>query len=567
MCSRILTILAMMHFLGCVTVNKYDSQSTHESSNTNKPLKVDEESSVAQVEPPIDKADRKVAKISLAAFQEQIDLPTGTDPSTEIQSELPPLNESANESANEPANESAEEAPYPTELQELAIEENSVSLDSVIGSVYQSFPLLESAYAGRRIAEGDQMSAAGAYDFKFKAASENNALGFYQNYRQSLGFAQPLYGGGEFFAGYRVGNGSFEPWYLERQTNEGGEFKTGVNIPLAKDRNIDQRRAELWRSNYSRKMVEPEIHALLIAFIQEGSYAYWEWVAAGEKLLIAEKVLVLAQERTDRIRQQVENGFIDPPELTDNLRLVSEREAKLAEVLQKYQKAAIKLSLYLRDYEGSPIVLGIKDLQQFPSPEERLETSVDLDIQLAISNRPELIVMDFLRKQLQLDFSAAQNETRPTIDTQWIASQDIGQPTSPKNDKGEFVLEASVFMDVPLQRRKARGKMFAIEGKMTQLQAKRKMTEDKIAVEVQTVHTAMQAALKRYVSTKQAVEYAEDLAQRERRNFELGSSDLLKVTLREQYAVEASEKVIDALRDFYQAEVDYRATLAQDQLP
>ncbi|WP_339742960.1 TolC family protein [uncultured Rubinisphaera sp.] len=555
MCSRILTILAAMHFSGCVTVNKYDSQATRESSKAKQTQEVSLESSVAQAGQAQDVGNDEETKISLTAFEEQGEGTAATSNPQEVQTELPPLEMPA------------EVTPLPIEIQEPATEDTTVSLDSVIGSVYQSFPLLESAFAGRIIAQGDQISAAGAYDFKFKAASENNVLGFYQNYRQSLGFAQPLYNGGEFFAGYRVGNGEFQPWYLERQTNEGGEFKAGVNIPLAKDRRIDQRRAELWRANYSRQMAEPEIHALLIAFIQEASYAYWEWVAAGEKLLIAEQVLVLAQERTDRIKQQVENGFIDPPELTDNLRLVSEREAKLAEVFQKYQKAAIKLSLYLRDYEGNPIILGKNELQRFPSPDERFHAIVDLDIQMAISNRPELVVMDFLRKQLQLDYSAAQNETRPSIDTQWIASQDIGMPTSPKNDKGEFELEASVFMDVPLQRRKARGKMFALEGKMTQLQAKRRMTEDKIAVEVQTVHTALQAALKRYDSTQQAVEYAEDLAQRERRNFELGSSDLLKVTLREQYAVEASEKVIDSLLDFYKAEADYRATLAQDQLP
>ena len=61
--------------------------------------------------------------------------------------------------------------------------------------------------------------------------------------------------------------------------------------------------------------------------------------------------------------------------------------------------------------------------------------------------------------------------------------------------------------------------------------------------------------------------YAEDLARRERRNFEEGLSDLLKVTLREQYAVESAEKAVDAKLLYFREQADYRAALAEDQLP
>jgi outer membrane protein TolC len=56
------------------------------------------------------------------------------------------------------------------------------------------------------------------------------------------------------------------------------------------------------------------------------------------------------------------------------------------------------------------------------------------------------------------------------------------------------------------------------------------------------------------------------MAERERQNFEAGASDLLKVTLREQYAAESALKQVDALRQYHEARADYRAALAQDQV-
>ncbi|QDU37553.1 Outer membrane efflux protein [Maioricimonas rarisocia] len=445
--------------------------------------------------------------------------------------------------------------------------DHGLGLDDVIGSVYQSYPLLEAALQSRNIAAGEQMAATGAFDLKFKAASENGPTGFYHTYRQSVGVVQPTYHGGEVFAGYRIGRGSFQPWYKERQTNDGGEFKAGVVMPLSRNRHIDGRRAELWRTTYGRQLAEPDIQAQLIGFVQEASYAYWDWVAAGEKFRIAERVLALAEDRTMRIRRQVEEGFLDPPELTDNLRLVAERRAKRADAARKLQQTAVKLSLYLRGIDGHPQIPAPEDLPTFPNPEPVDEADLLFDSQLALEQRPEIAVYNFAQRQLEVDLAEAHNEMRPSVDAVVSASQDVGFPASKKNDKGHFELDASIFVDVPIQRRKARGKMQAVQAKIAQLNAKRRLTEDKIVADVQSAYAALVSAYEQVQQARQAVEYAEDLAARERRNLELGASDLLKVTLREQYAVESAEKAVDALQLYFQARADYRAALAQDRLP
>jgi len=443
----------------------------------------------------------------------------------------------------------------------------SLPLDAVISSVYQSYPMLEAALYSRNVASGERLSAAGAWDTKLKAASENGPTGFYQTYRQSVGVIQPLFGGGEVFAGYRIGRGDFEPWYKERETNKSGEFKVGANLPLVQNRSIDERRAAIWRANYGRQLVEPDIHAQLIGFVQEASYAYWDWVAAGERYRIAERVLKLAEDRTDRIRDQVEQGFLDPPEQTDNLRLVSERKAKLAESEQKLNKAAIKLSLYYRDTQGQPVVPAIDDAPEFPKPQLVDDEELAVDAQIALSQRPEIALLNLYQQQLDVDYAQARNQLLPALDAVLTASQDTGTPTSKKNDKGEFELDASLFFEVPIQRRKALGKLRSIEGKVSQLNAKRRLTENKIVADVQTAYASLTAFYEQALQAQAAVAYAEDLAERERLNQRLGASDMLKVTLREQYAAESALKAVDALLLYFQAQADYRAALAQDRLP
>jgi outer membrane protein TolC len=440
----------------------------------------------------------------------------------------------------------------------------ALQLDTVVDSVYDCFPLLRAAIEERRVAAGEIAQSLGAFDLKLKAASENNVLGFYQNYRQRVGFEQPTYNGGEFFGGYRIGRGSFEPWYLERQTNEGGEFKAGFVTPLARNRPIDPRRANLQQANLERLRAEPEIQAELIAYVQAASHAYWEWVAAGRDLQIAERVLELATDRSDRIKEQVDAGFVDPPEYTDNQRLVAERQAKSADARRKLAQKSAKLSLYYRDSQGNPLLPTDEMLGDFPALPETMEQILDQDISLALSNRPETRSLDLLRRQYEVQLRLANNDLQPEIDALLAGSQDVGEPTSSKRDKSEFEAEAALYFELPAQRRKARGKITTLCGKLAQIDAKRQIVQDKIVVDVRLAFAAMTAAREQVKQTTEAVRFAEDLAQRERANFNEGASDLLKVTLREQYAAESASKQVEALLLYFAAEADYRAALAID---
>lgn len=475
---------------------------------------------------------------------------------------------SAEQSAPTNAVDSKIAPPEPVPVNEVADRE-LLKLDDVIDSVIASYPLLRSAMFGRNIAQGDLLAASGEFDLKLKADSLNMPLGFYENYRQAVGTEQPLFGGGSVFGGYRIGTGNFPVYYGERATKLGGEFKAGATIPLAQNRNIDDRRAGVWRGNWEVQSVEPEIQAQLIAFIQAASIAYWNTVAAGQNVRIAEELLTNATERNDGLRRRVEQGDAPEIELTDNQRLIVSRRTKLIDARRKFQQSTYKLSLFLRDESGQPRVIDEARLpREFPRADDPSPRNVDADIQSAITNRPELRALAILREQLNIDLANAQNLCLPQVDAVLVGSQDVGAAADPKkDDKSPFELEGGLIASVPLQRRKARGKSQAVEGKLAQLQAKTQFTQEKIVAEVQSASAALNAAFQQLEQAHESLELARKMEVAERRKFDLGDSNLLLVNLRELSTADAAATEVDARLNFFDAQADYRAALANDVVP
>lgn len=436
-------------------------------------------------------------------------------------------------------------------------------LQDVLDSVYESYPLLKTALLSRSVADGELLSTQGAFDLKLKGGGTSGPLGFYKTNRFGAGVSQPLFSGGEIFGGYKVGRGNFQPWFKERQTDDGGEFSAGIAIPLSQNRLIDKRRAAQFRASFGRDAVEPEIQTQIISFVWESSYSYWMWVAAGQNYQIAQTLLEIAQQRNAGLKTRVERGDLSPIELTDNERLIVSREAALIDAKRKFQQAAVKLSLFLRTPDGRPIV---PTEAQLPSvfPEATLMDSarMESDIHLAMSNRPELVSLELLRRQIKVDLAQARNMYLPSVDAVFYASKDVGPASSSIGDKTPFELEASLQVNVPLQRRMAIGKIQAIEAKLAQLSVKIGFTQDKITTDVQSVYAAMLAAFNRIRRAEESLELARTMEQAERRKFDLGESNLLLVNLRELATAGAARNVLQSQLDYFQAQADYHAAMA-----
>ena len=66
-------------------------------------------------------------------------------------------------------------------------ETQAPSIERVVASVRNYFPVVQQAIAGRTIASGEVLSAFGAFDHKLDGFSQSQPLDFYENYRHGLG--------------------------------------------------------------------------------------------------------------------------------------------------------------------------------------------------------------------------------------------------------------------------------------------------------------------------------------------------------------------------------------------
>ncbi|MEN1679528.1 MAG: TolC family protein [Planctomycetota bacterium] len=441
------------------------------------------------------------------------------------------------------------------------------SVEQVIVSVVDHFPVIREAVAARVIASGERLSAEGAFDRKVEGMSNVQPMDFYENHWYRLKMERDTYWGGKVGAGYKLGRGSFEPWFLERETNDGGELSLTVQAPIVRDRLIDQNRSDLWQAQVEQRRIEPLVRSAVIGAVRDGVVSYWLWVAAGAKLEVANNVLRLGEDRVQVIRELSGAGRLPGIDNDDNRRIIVDRLNRQIDARRKLEQAAAKLSLFTRAPNGVPILpTGEPVIADFP---DVAEVDADLligDIDLALTTRPELEDLSLQRRQLNIALQQAANETWPDLDGGLFFGQDVGNPVASRT-KSEFELEATLMLSVPLERRKALGKVRQVRGKIAQVQAKTQLVADKVSIEVQVARAAVIAAAERVKQTTEGVALARRMRQAEGERYRKGGGSskgagtLLNLTIREEQEAKAASDRVDALTDYYIALADYAAAL------
>ncbi len=444
-----------------------------------------------------------------------------------------------------------------------------LELDDVLQSVLASFPMLQAELAGRQVADGRAISAWGPYDLNLGMYGIATPMGYYKNYLSGVTLKQAVYRGGYVYGGYRSGQDDVQPWFRERLTDEGGEFKVGAGVPLLQGRQIDKYRAEVMGADLARMAVEPQIQAELLQFILAASDAYWSWVAAGRMYAAQEQLLRLATTRVEQIEQRILSGDLERIARIDNQRLIASRQTKLIESERKLQASAIKLSLFLRDAYGEPVVPESLQLPEgFPASSPYDQNQLLGDIEQAWATRPELRYLDLQVDQLRVELAEAENRMLPKFNAHIEASKDIGASVydNESTDKTPFILEAGLYGELPLQRRAACGKIQSLHGKLTQVSAKRQFAANKVEVEVRDAVSALEAATGRIDQARIARDLAAQSLELGRLGFESGDLTVITLNLYEKAVLEAELQLIEAQADFFKALAAYRAALGFDPL-
>lgn len=441
-----------------------------------------------------------------------------------------------------------------------------LTLREVLQSVEKSFPPLLAAMEERQAAEGDMLSALGRFDTSLRARIDTDQVGYYDNERFDIGIEQATTKWGtSYFAGWRVGEGNFAPYDGKLDTRSYGEFRAGMRMPLFRDRAIDSRRADLQKSDLNRRNAVLSIDQQKIVIQQAATRRYWEWVAAGRRLAVAQQLLELAMKRNEILKESVRLGQIPAIEVSENERAILQRRSQVVEAERALQLATIDLSLFYRTEGGTPRMASAAQLPAgFPEPAALTDEQIADDIETALRRRPEIERLIVQRRQTEVDAALAKNQRLPNVDVLLSFTRENGTGMV---RRGPTEVKGSVLFDLPLQRRVAEGKMVTAEAKLRQLDHRTQYARDQITAEVQDAISAVQTAYRRARLIAEEVQVARTLEDAERSRFELGDSTLFLVNLREQATFDAAVREVSAQADYYRAQALYELAIAEALAP
>jgi outer membrane protein TolC len=443
-----------------------------------------------------------------------------------------------------------------------------LGLDEVLTSVTERYPPWLSVLLERDLASGRLRQANGNFDPMVAARLGGQLQGFYESTAFEAMVEQPLTTGDVIYGGYRVSDGLL-PDYDKKRTQDDGELVLGGRLPLLRDRAIDRRRAAVRQAQIDVELADPTIARARIDFVRAATRTYYGWVAAGRRLVVTKELLRLATDRSADLQRAVERQFLAAIDVTDNDRLIAQRQVFVVRAERQLQQAALELSLFLRDPDDAPIVpaserlpIGLTDLGE-PAPPDAAQLQADLET--AIRQRPELRRFQLQIDRVDTDRRLAENQTLPNLDVVVEASRSLSD--DPYKDPSENELFIGGELKLPLRRSDAFGRLEQASAQLSRLRLEERFARDRVVNEIVDLRSALLAAFEQIAATARNVELAQQLVAAERRAFELGRSDLFRIQQRELQLADAQVLEVEATLDYHRSRADYRAALGGDGAP
>lgn len=444
----------------------------------------------------------------------------------------------------------------------VAVEKRTLSLDEVVRVANDRFPLILAAEEDKKAAEGELLAAEGGFDPLWKTMGALVPVSGYPQQRLDTWLEQPTpLWGASLMAGYRIGRGSYPAYDGKLETNNYGEVRGGLRVPVVRDGPIDRRRANIKRASLGVDIAKLSKDQQHVEITRIASQRYWDWVGAGRRVTIVSAWLDLALGRDAGLASRVARGEIPDIEREENRRTILQRRTQLVAVERGLEQASIDLSLLYRRADGTPELPSSARLPgSIPEPSPIFPLDAKADEARAPGERPEIRRFEAQREQAKVELEFAKNQRLPAIDLSIMVSKDLG-PGDTKRDKP--VVELGVSIDVPLLARPQRGRIEVQRAALRKIEIQADLQRDRVIAEVRDAASAVRAARTRAEVASREVALAEKLQAAELKRFDLGDSTMLLVNLREQATAEAKLREVDALVDYHKAVAAYRAALGE----
>lgn len=438
---------------------------------------------------------------------------------------------------------------------------NGLDLDfeSFIFLVKENHPDILSAELSKDIARLKRVESQGAFDPSINSKNSFNRF----NSSSDIGQAQEAFTsntsldfltgyGAEFALGARFAEGDIKTPISP--AGDAGEYYVKAQIPLLRGAIYNSKFIKEKQSKLEEIIADYLLFRTKLKTLNEGSKAYWDWVAAKKIFDIESNLFYLVKDQVSFVQEQADLGNLAEISVVEAKREVQKRQVKVNKALRNFQETSLSLSKYTWDAEGRPYSILNADQvpEQLPVPKQLNIEDVETAKLNSLINRPEFKALALSRDITDLEKNLAKNQMLPIFDAFISSGFQAG------DDSVNPSLIAGVDISIPLRLRTASSRKKQAEAKIQQLNLQERQLIQNIFLEIEDAASQVQTAFDRFVAAKQDYELSKELEIAENDRFELGDSTLFLVIRRQRATVEANIEFIKTLKDYMKASIRFK---------
>ncbi len=438
----------------------------------------------------------------------------------------------------------------------------NLNLDAVLRDVDRAFPKLMATRLEAAVARAKSQEKRGAFDpvlsfdTEFLRYNSSSDPGKAKTTSMSDAVVEVLDRSGvKFSVGGRLNRGAVKS--PASFTGSSGEYFVSAKIPLLRDRINNAKTVAEQQALLGEPIADQFIREAQLGLFEKAGAAYWELVGAKAKLDVAARLLKVATDRAEYIRERIAKGANPPIDQQEANAEVARRQGGLDKAERDVQKAEIKLGLYRWREDGSTI--DVSRTQVNVSDLEGRSAVVDAKKarDTATQDRPELLALRLSQQVLGLELGLAQNDRKPGLDLVIGPGLDLGA------DSIGNTMKAGVFYTIPLRQNSADGRINATKSKLQKLDLEYKQLERAVQIEVNDALSALAQTEKRVGAAVEEVAANLAVEEGEKIKFLEGASTLFLVNQRERARAESESRLIEVKVELQLARLALLASTAQ----
>ncbi len=441
-----------------------------------------------------------------------------------------------------------------------------LTLSDLLQNVDETHPKLRGAEADRQAASARLQARQGAFDLNLVAGSETLRYNSTSTrgkvadaYTTDAGAELTLRNGVKLYAGARLNAGPVKA--PDSQTGTTGEYVAYIALPLLRGLGINRSSASERQAILGEPLADERFRRTRLDTLSQAGTAYWDFVAAGQRLVVARELLRVATIRATATQQRADLGDLPRVDVLEAQQEVARRRGGVSKAERDLQKAAFKLAQYRFAPDGSPLpVLGeaaVPPQSALPRPVPVATGEGEAARQTAVDARPELPANELEQSIARVDRDLARNDRKPNLDFVFSPGADTGRSSIGNT------LKAGLAFSFPLERREATGRLSEANLRIARLEQDALLLQTQIRLEVEDAISAVNLSVERYQAAVDELELAREVESRERDRLRLGDGTLFLLNQRERATAEAAGRVIDTRAEYFQAVLSLQVASAQ----